>query len=137
MTSERKKSIFILSATLVAGILLGLLIPGFFDKWERRGKAGDRLGARDFDHKREWFGGTMNRILQPDSLQARQIRPVIEWAAVEIDSLEALANQRMTVILDSVKIQLKPILTPDQQRRLDGFDANAKKTWIKGGKRKH
>jgi len=45
MTSERKKSIFILAMTLLAGMLLGLLIPGFFNKWNKRGNYGNRGAA--------------------------------------------------------------------------------------------
>jgi hypothetical protein len=137
MTSERKKSIIILAMTLLVGILLGLLTPGFFNKWEKRGKYGNRGHDQDYNHKKEWFIGTMNRILKPDSLQAKKIQPVTEWAAIEIDSLESTANQKMNSILDSVKNQLKPILTPEQQNRLDKFDAHAKKTWMKGSKRRH
>ena len=137
MTSERKRSIVILAMTLLAGILLGLLIPGIFSKWEKRGKYGNRGHEQDYDHKKEWFINTMNRILKPDSLQARKIKPITEWAAIEIDSVESGANQKMTVILDSVKRQLGPLLTPEQQIRLDNFDANAKKTWSKEGRRRH
>jgi hypothetical protein len=137
MTSERKKSIIILVVTLLAGILLGLLIPGFIHKWGRRGDSGNRVHEPGYDHKKEWFVGTMNRILQPDSLQARKIQPVTEWAAIEIDSLQSAANQKMTDILDSVRNQLKPILTPDQQTRLDNFDAHARKSWTRGNKRRH
>jgi hypothetical protein len=137
MTSERRKSVVVLAATLLIGILLGLLIPGFFNKWEKRGKGGNRGHDQNTEHKKDWFVGTMNRIIQPDSLQARQIKPVTEWASIEIDSLESRANHTMTIILDSVKNQLRPILTPEQQSRLDKFDANARQAWIKGGRRRH
>jgi hypothetical protein len=137
MTSERRKSIIILTVTLLVGILLGILVPGFIDKWERHGKHEDREHEEHDERKKEWFAGTLNKIIKPDKAQAAKIKPIAEWAAVEIDSLENRANHRMTVILDSVKIQLKPILTPDQQHRLDKFDAKAKKSWVREGKRRH
>lgn len=136
MTSERRKSIFILCTTLVVGILLGLLIPGLFHKLGNRPKYSNRDHGPEPKNKREWFAGTLNKIIQPDSTQSKRINPIIQWAASEIDSVEHSANKQMSTILDSVKIQLKPILTDEQQTRLNSFDANAKKTWGKGGDRR-
>lgn len=136
MTSERKKSIIILIATLIFGVLLGLLVPGFTHKLYERGTRETHGRQYDAEHKKKWFVGTINRIIQPDSLQAKQIKPITEWAAVQIDSLESSANQHMSKVLDSVKSQLKPILTDAQQKRLDEFDAKAKSNWNKGGGRK-
>jgi hypothetical protein len=132
MTSERRKSIIILIITLVIGILLGLLVPGFFHKLSDRGFHGDRSRA----HKRDWFIGTINHILQPDSTQAKQIKPITTWAAKRIDFIESSANEQMANVLDSVKIKLKPILTTDQQKRLDAFDTKAKGNW-NNGRRHH
>ncbi|HOX84048.1 MAG TPA: hypothetical protein PLS08_13545, partial [Chryseolinea sp.] len=113
-------------------------VPGFFHKWDKRGKYGDRgHGQPDIRNKKEWFIGTINKIVQPDSLQAKQIQPITEWAATQIDSVERMANQNMSTILDSVKNQLKPILTVEQQKHLDHFDANAKEKWRGRGKPKH
>lgn len=129
MTSERKKSILILSMTLVAGILLGLLIPGLFHKLGNRPKYGNRDRGPEPKNKHEWFAGTLNRIIQPDSAQSKKIKPILQWAASEIDSAESTANKQMSTILDSVKIQIRPILTEEQLMRFNNFDANAKKTW--------
>jgi hypothetical protein len=128
MTSERKKSILILAMTLVVGILIGLLVPGFFHKLENRGRYGNREHDQNPNRKRE-FAGLMNRVLQPDSLQAKQLQPIFAWAAAQIDSVGSQANQRMGSIFDSLKIQVKPILTAEQQERLEKFDANAKEKW--------
>ncbi|HEX5168219.1 MAG TPA: hypothetical protein VFW11_03540 [Cyclobacteriaceae bacterium] len=134
MTNERKKSIIILVSTLTIGIILGILIPGFFYKVNHR-----QLHSGQPRHeppgKREWFVGTINRIVMPDSAQSRQIRPITAWAATEIDSIEQRANAQMGNVLDSVKSQLKPILTPGQWERLDKFDAEAKGRW--NGRRRH
>ncbi len=43
----------------------------------------------------------------------------------------------MSNVLDSVKSQLRPIITAEQQKRLDHFDANVKKKWKGRGKPKH
>jgi hypothetical protein len=134
MTSERRKSILILAMTLVVGILIGLLVPGFIHKWENRGSYDNKEREQNPNRKRE-FVGLMNRVLQPDSMQAKQMQPILAWAAIEIDSVGSQANQRMGSIFDSLKIQLKPILTAEQQERLDQFDANAKERWGSRGPR--
>lgn len=129
MTSERKKAILTLVGTLVIGILLGMLLPGLFHKMRDRGMRGRDFKKPETEHKREWFTGTIYHIIQPDSAQTIQIKPVTTWAATEIDSVDASANQAMAKILDSVKVQLKPILTEEQFKRLDEFDTRAQKHW--------
>ncbi len=134
MTSERRKSILILAMTLVVGILIGLLVPGFIHKWENRGRFDNKEREQNPNRKRE-FAGLMNRVLQPDSVQAKQMQPILAWAAIQIDSVGSQANQRMGSIFDSLKIQLKPILTAEQQERLIQFDKNAKERWGERGPR--
>lgn len=134
MTSERKKSIAILATTLVVGILLGLLVPGFFHKYRGGNERG--RGGRDHgpEHKKEWFTGTIYRIVKPDITQAKQIKPITEWASQQIEAVETSSNERLSAIMDSVKVQLKPILNEEQLQRLNDFDSKAKGHW-KGGQR--
>ena len=138
MTSERRKSILILCATLIVGILIGLLVPGFFHKYQggrQHGRGGRDMGN---ERKKEWFASTIYRIVKPDSVQAKQIKPIADWATQRIEAIEIFSNARMNAVLDSVKSQLKPILTEEQQQRLDEFNTRAKKQWNGGGRdRKH
>jgi hypothetical protein len=133
MTGERRKSILILIGTLIIGILLGLLVPGFFYKMNRK-RNGQFNGRpqQEMNRKGDWFAATINRIVQPDSTQAKQIRIITDNASVKIDSIESGANLRMSEVLDSVKIQLKPVLNDDQWKRLEEFDAKAKSNWHSG-----
>ena len=134
MTSERRKSVIILIATLLLGLVLGLLVPAVFHKIYIRNRINTQVDNAGPLHKKEWFVGTIHRIVQPDSMQAEKIKPITEWAATQIDSIEYSANQHMSAVLDSVKIQLKPILTDEQQSRLDEFDARAKGNWNREGR---
>jgi hypothetical protein len=79
--------------------------------------------------------GTINRIVEPDSLQAGQIKPITEWAVLQIDSIEHSANEQMSDILDSVKSQLRPIITETQMSRLEEFDRKARESWRGGQNR--
>ena len=125
MTSERKKTILILCATLVVGVLIGLLVPGFFHKYE------GRRGGREMSNKgkKEWFASTIYRVVKPDSAQAKQIKPITEWDSQQIEAIEVSSNSQMSVVLDSVKIQLKSILTEEQQQRLVEFHEKAHGRW--------
>lgn len=135
MTSERRKSILILCATLLVGILIGLLVPGFFHKYDgrRHGRGGREITN---EGKKEWFASTIYKIVKPDSAQAKQIRPITDWASQQIEVIEVSSNSQMSAVLDSVKSQLKPILTEEQQQRLVEFHEKAQGRWKGNGDRK-
>lgn len=132
MTSERRKSILILSATLIVGILIGLLVPGFFHKYEgrRHGRGGREISN---ERKKEWFASTIYKIVKPDSAQVKQIKPITEWASQQIEAIEISSNSQMSAVLDSVKVQLKPILSDEQQQRLVEFHERAQGRWKGNG----
>jgi len=137
MTRERKITLLILTTTLIVGVLLGLLIPGFFHKYRSHengrqdGHPGDhhRDGHRGDISKKDWFANTIFQVVQPDSIQFVQIKPVTDWAAHEIGLLESSSNARMSAILDSVKIQLEPILTAGQKAKLGEFQEKTRGRW--------
>ena len=91
MTSERRKSILILCATLLVGILIGLLVPGFFHKYDgrRHGRGGREITN---ERKKEWFASTIYKIVKPDSAQVKQIKPITEWASQQIEAIEIVED---------------------------------------------
>ena len=120
----------ILIATLIIGILVGVLAPGLFHKVKRRtGKANYHGDSLRHDQKANWFSETITRIVQPDSTQSQKVTTITKNAAMEIDSIESRANIKMSMVLDSVKVQLKPILNDEQWKRLQEFDTKAKSNW--------
>ena len=56
-----------------------------------------------------------------DSAQAKQMKPVIEKTMTQIDSLESHSRQEAKVLLDSMKLEFKSILKPDQMEKLNEF----------------
>jgi hypothetical protein len=137
MTGERRKSILILTGTLIIGILLGLLGPAAFYKMKRRGNGPSYGRAENMNRKSDWFASTLNHVIRPDSTQAKQIKVITDNASAKIDSLESMANSRMSDMLDSVKSQLKPLLNEEQWKRLEEFDAKAKSNWHGGKGKRH
>jgi len=129
MNKERRNAVLALSATLIVGILIGLLGPGFFHKYNRGGHG---RGGRDrgLEHNRpERFVGVIYKVVKPDSAQAKQIKPIAAWASQKIKEVEKGSNDQLISIMDSVRSQLKPILTEEQLKRLDEFDARARGRW--------
>lgn len=135
MTSERKKAIATLSITLIVGIFIGILVPGFVGRFREGGRhpisEQGRGRGRGGEDKKAWFAHTIYKVVQPDSAQAQKIKPITEWASQQVEQVESTSNQQLIKIMDSVKIQLKPIITEDQLKRLDGFSERAKGHWRK------
>ncbi len=136
MTSERKKTILILCATLIVGILIGLLIPGLFHKYRNSNQHGRNGRDRGADHKKEWFVGAIDRVIKPDSVQAKQIKPITEWASQQIEAIEVSSNSQLSLIMDSVNLKLKPMLNEEQLQRLNDFNARAQGHWRGRGDRR-
>src|SRR5271170_4413674 len=120
MTTERKKAILFLVLTLVAGILIGTLIPGTMGRFHRRGgerggygkghqRMADRRGEHGFD-RRAWLMHTVFRVVHPDSTQAQKMRPIVKEASHKIQAIGKRGQEEVMGIMDSLKIQLKPIL---------------------------
>ncbi len=133
MTSERKKAIATLSATLIVGIIIGILVPGFVGKFREGGRhtMGEHGRGRGGEDKKDWFAHTIYKIVQPDSAQAQKIKPITTWASEQVEQIENTSNQGLIKVMDSVKVQLKPIITSEQLQRLDGFSERAKGHWRK------
>lgn len=133
MTTERIKSIGILIATLIIGVFFGLLVPGLFHKFDRRQGMG--RGGPMPERRGDWFVTTLNRVVKPTDEQQEKFKPVADWAAARLDSIEQSANAEAKRVLDSVKTQLHPIVTEEQWSRLEKFDEHAKERWHGRGPR--
>jgi hypothetical protein len=137
MTRERRITVLVLIGTLIVGVLIGMLTPGLFHKYRGGMQHGHGRPGHSDEGKKEWFAHTIDRIVQPDSIQAKKIEPITTWASQQIESLEISSNARMSEIMDSVKEQLQPILTEEQQKRLSEFHNTARGKWKGDGARGH
>jgi hypothetical protein len=122
MTTERKKAILLISITLLLGILIGVLATGML---ARQHYHGNKKGF-DREHRgnRSGFAEKIYKITQADSLQRRQMQPIVEETMKSIDALQQKTNNEVTILLDSMIVALKPILKADQISKLDGFSKN-------------
>ena len=138
MTTDRKKAILFLSLTFIIGILIGSLIPAFYGRFRHRDAremhGRDNKMERPEGNKREWLTRKIIQIVKPDSAQVKEIRPITMQAATQIGELEKNSNEKMIVIMDSLKLKLQPVLTAEQNQRLEDFSSKARQRWGRDGR---
>lgn len=129
MTAERRKALLFLTVTLVIGILIGSLVPGLYGRMRREGgrEKGrvEQRGERRSD-RRMGFQKMIYRITQADSAQRLQIQPILDETAGKIEALEKESNGRMIGIMDSMKLRLRPILNPEQMKKLEDYSQKSR-----------
>jgi hypothetical protein len=112
------KSLVILIATLVLGVLLGAVGNGAMAR-ERR--------ARVEEMKRPGgFVGHMEEIIRPrDAAQRAAIEPILRATAERNRQVIHAANEQLRAALDSMRARLAPELDAEQRKRLDDFARTA------------
>lgn len=119
MTSERKKALLYLSMTFLVGILIGGAVIGFL------GHIRDRGGR----HERKGLTHVIGRVVRPNESQTAKIDPIIKQTEARLDTLQKNCNQEVKTVMDSLRIQLKPILTAEQLEELEEFISRGKDRW--------
>jgi hypothetical protein len=127
MTIERKKAIVVIIATLVAGILIGVLSHAMLARRYHRGYEGHKYGHKDHarkdrgDHLRGRFVEKIFEVAKATEAQQQQLRPVLEKTAAQIDSVRTASEQEMKTIVAGMMSEITPILTPAQTEDLKKF----------------
>src|SRR6478736_8010330 len=115
MTAERKKALFMMGATFVIGIVIGVLATGLFARQFYHGRGGKRGEGKEM---REGRRGTLTdkifKVVKADAKQKELIKPIIDQTMSHLDEIEDKSNQDAYAQLDSLKVKLGPILAPDQ-----------------------
>ena len=80
---------------------------------DRGGRAGGGKGGR---------GASIERItdqlnLTPD--QKAKAQPIIDQTRPQIENIRREAMQKMKAVMDNAMAQIRPLLTPEQQKKLD------------------
>ena len=129
--SVKWKSVFIIVATLVIGILIGTFLAG--PVLHRR------AGRRHIDRGPEVFTQMMERVIRPTAEQEEAVRAVLEEHSARLEELHEDFRTRMVTTMDSLKADLDLLLTEEQkarleerQRRLDRFMEKGPRPGTKG-----
>ena len=106
------KSVLLLLATLVLGMVLGSLLTGAVNQ-RRLERLAEMRSARGM----AFF---LENAVEPESAEQREaIRAVLDDAAPRIAAAMQESRDRMRALTDSVRAELDPLLTPEQRERLD------------------
>ena len=109
----KTRSILILSATLVIGIAIGMLISVQIQNAQMK-------KFRSFG-SREGFKKVTFHIIEPTSGQARKIEPIIDDFTRKNDSLRIVYKKDFKALLKEYQDELYPLLTREQIQRLEEF----------------
>ena len=100
----------VLTLVAVSAIALG----GFVVVQAQPGPGG---GGRWHGHGFGLQGITEKLNLTSD--QQTKVQPIIDGAKPQIAAIHQEAMQKMKTVMDSTMSQIRPLLTPDQQKKLD------------------
>jgi hypothetical protein len=119
MTTERKKAILVIFITLVVGILIGALASGMFARHHY--KSNRKSFDKEHRGNRSGFAEKIYKITRADSLQRKQMQPIVDQTITSIDTLQRKTESEVDALLGSMIISLKPILKVDQVNELEIF----------------
>ncbi|MBS1490306.1 MAG: hypothetical protein JSS93_07250 [Bacteroidetes bacterium] len=116
MTTERRKAFLMMGITFITGIIIGVLATGFF---ARQHYHSEKEGSREsYKHGRWSFSEKIFYVVDADSIQQKQMKPIIEETTTKIDRLQNEGMKYVRSVMDSMVQKLNPILKPEQQKDL-------------------
>jgi hypothetical protein len=120
MTSERRRAIIVVIATLVAGILIGALGQAMLAKnYYRFGDRGrsEKRGAPD-DRSKKRFMERVYKVSDATEAQKAAIEPILEHSMNRFDSLRNGFEGSAKANLEKLFMDLEGELTPQQIQQL-------------------
>ncbi len=124
MTTDRKRALLMIGVTLMIGILIGALGVGLWSKQSRRG------GKTSASWRQDGKEAFMQRIIKEanaDSMQAKQMKPLMMETMARIDSLQMETDKKVRAVIVSLEEKLKPVLREDQLKKLQEFHRRGRK----------
>ena len=106
------KSVLLLFATLLIGMVIGSLVTGALNN-RRLERLVEMRSARGLVY-------FVEEVVRPESPeQLEEIRAVLEAAGPRFAAEMQGSRERMRQLTDSVRAELEPLLTPEQRARLN------------------
>ena len=113
------KSTVIIISTLVIGILIGVFLAGPVMHRHLRPPISER-GP-------DGFASMLERIIQPTPDQEEAVGAVLAMHSARLDGMRAGFRDEMVALMDSLRVDLDPILTDEQKARLDDRHGHLKR----------
>jgi hypothetical protein len=114
---------------VLVGLLLSISQVGWAQHGHRKHDGHDGKGR----HGKDYYGNRANvdgkrnlsakiyRLTQADSIQQKKMQPIVAKAEKRLIVLRTKYQEQEKKVLDSLRLQLKPILKEDQWKRLEDF----------------
>ncbi|MCO6491830.1 MAG: hypothetical protein J5I98_25670 [Phaeodactylibacter sp.] len=67
------------------------------------------------------FEGHLYRIIDADAEQQSRLHPIVQRYAGQIAENHIAARARRRILVDSMHLEIKPLLSPEQVQKLDDF----------------
>jgi hypothetical protein len=108
----RAKSALVIATTLIIGILIGVfvLVPPIAKHHFKR--------IASMRHPEGFMRG-MEHMIQPSESQAPEVHRLLEMYSQRFDEINDRHHTEMAALMDSLRADLTPILTDEQNDRLD------------------
>ena len=116
MTTERKKALLLMGATLIIGILIGAIGTGLIGREIRK-----RPSAHDKDNFKKSFTERIIKAVDADAAQAEKMKPLIQATTEQIDSLQKHTQAEVDAVIDSFEQQMTSVLNEEQMKKLKEF----------------
>ena len=89
----------------------GLIVLGGFAIVQAQGRHGGGARGRGLEQLTEGLNLTSD--------QQAKVQPIIDKAQPQIAAIHREATQKMKAVMDNTTSQIRPLLTPEQQQKLD------------------
>ena len=109
--NTKTKSILAILTTLLIGIAIGAIASGTLR--HRKMERIERMSPQ------ERFLKTMDEIIKPDEQQREAIQQVLKRESEQMVCIRERYQGEVSAVMDSVKKELRSILTPEQSQRLE------------------
>jgi Spy/CpxP family protein refolding chaperone len=119
----------LITLTAISALSLGTI----FAQTPQPDQQGSRGGRGHRHHSLDQLAENLN--LTP--AQQAKVQPIIDQAKPQIENIRLEAMQKTKAVMDNAMAQIRPLLTPDQQKKLEDAqnDRRSGRDGRKGGRR--
>ncbi|GAB5519787.1 MAG: hypothetical protein RhofKO_20380 [Rhodothermales bacterium] len=109
--NAKTKSGLVLLTTLIAGLLIG-------------GLAASAVMQYRLDHirslrKKQGFAEWMETVIEPTQAQQTEVHLILQGTGADLTAYYDSVRVQRRAIVDSMRVRLRPVLTPEQYQRLE------------------
>ena len=117
--NAKTKSGLVLLTTLIAGLLIGGLAASAIMQY--------RLDHLRSLRKKQGFAEWMETVIEPTEAQQSEVHLILQDTGASLTAYYDSVRVQRRAIVDTMRDQLRPLLTPEQYQRLDDALTNGRR----------